>query len=94
MVQEMEKAKAFDEVKDGFFENMPVPVTLDCMEATHFSRNPKIVDYLREYGVMKEYGSGVRGMREEMERVGGLAPEYRISGTMLQAKIWKNAVSV
>ena len=70
---------------------LPVPVTLDCMQCTHFSRNPKIVDYLRQYGIMKECGSGVRGMREEMERFGGQAPEYKINGTILQAKIRKNA---
>lgn len=34
---------------------LPVPVTLDCMQSTHFSRNPKIADYLRQYGVMEKY---------------------------------------
>ena len=37
---------------------------------THFSRNPKIAAFLKDYGYVKEYGEGVDRMCKELEAIG------------------------
>ena len=37
---------------------------------THFSRNPKIAEFLRDYNFVKEYGEGVDRMCRELEAAG------------------------
>jgi len=36
----------------------------------HFSRNPKIAAFMKDYGYVKEYGEGVDRMCRELEAVG------------------------
>lgn len=43
---------------------------------THFSRNPKIAAFLKDYGYVKEYGEGVDRMCKELEAVGLPDPVY------------------
>ena len=57
---------------------------------THFSRNPKIAEFLKAYSLVKEYGEGVDRMRKELEAIGLQGPEYRINAFMLQAIIRNN----
>ena len=54
---------------------------------THFSRNPKIAEFLRDYNFVKEYGEGVDRMCRELEAAGLQSPEYRLNAFMLQATI-------
>ena len=46
------------------------------MRYTHFSRNPKIAEFLKAYNFVKEYGEGVNRMCIELETVGLKEPEY------------------
>lgn len=57
---------------------------------THFSRNPKIAEFLKAYSFVKEYGEGVDRMRKELEAIGLQEPEYRINAFMLQEIIRNN----
>ena len=57
----------------GTFAGM---VTKDNIRHTHFSRNPKIAAFLKDYGYVKEYGEGVDRMCKELESVGLPDPVY------------------
>lgn len=58
-------------------------VKADNIRSTHFSRNPKIAEFLRVYKFVKEYGEGVNRMYEEMEKAGLPEPEYNKNNFML-----------
>ena len=66
---------------------LPGLVKTDNMRHTHFSRNPKIAEFLKTYSFVKEYGEGVDRMCKELEAVGLQAPEYYSNAFMLQAVI-------
>lgn len=53
----------------------------------HFSRNPKIFEFLHEYEYVKEFGEGVDRMYREMEAAGLPEPEYRTVEFMLYATL-------
>ena len=59
---------------------------------THFSRNPKIAEFLKAYSFVKEYGEGVDRMWKELEAIGLQGPEYRMNAFMLQTIIRNNAL--
>jgi len=71
---------------------LPGLVKTDNIRHTHFSRNPKIAEFLKAYSFVKEYGEGVDRMYKELEAVGLQGPEYRINAFMLQAIIRNNSV--
>lgn len=73
---------------------LPGLVKTDNMRYTHFSRNPKIAEYLKAYHFVKEYGEGVDRMCKELENVGLKNPVYYINAFMLQAIIYNDASSV
>ena len=62
-------------------------VKTDNIRHTHFSRNPKIAEFLKVYSFVKEYGEGVDRMCKELEAVGLQDPEYRLNAFMLQTTI-------
>ena len=66
---------------------LPGLVKTGNIRHTHFSRNPKIAEFLRDYNFVKEYGEGVDRMCRELEAVGLQSPEYRLNAFMLQATI-------
>lgn len=66
---------------------LPGLVKTDNMRYTHFSRNPKIAEFLKAYSFVKEYGEGVDRMCKELEAVGLQDPEYRLNAFMLQTTI-------
>lgn len=70
---------------------LPGLVKVDNIRHTHFSRNPKIAEFLRAYDFVKEYGEGVDRMCKELEAAGLQDPEYRISAFMLQTIIRNHA---
>jgi len=71
---------------------LPGLVKTDNIRHTHFSRNPKIAEFLKAYSFVKEYGEGVDRMYKELEAVGLQGPEYRLNAFMLQATIRNNSM--
>lgn len=67
---------------------LPGLVKKENIRHTHFSRNPKIAEFLKAYSFVKEYGEGVERMCKELEAVGMKAPEYRLNAFMLQVTVW------
>lgn len=67
---------------------LPGLVRAHNIRNTHFSRNPKIAEYLKVYKFVKEFGEGVNRMCNELEAVGLKQPEYYINDFMLQAIIF------
>ena len=74
----------------GSFAGM---VNKDNIRYTHFSRNPKIATFLKDYGYVKEYGEGVDRMCKELESIGLPAPVFNnstfILKTMVRSAIYK-----
>lgn len=69
---------------------LPGMVRADNIRFTHFSRNPKIAEFLKAYDYVKEYGEGVDRMCKELEAVGQKNPEYYTNAFMLQTVIYNN----
>ena len=57
----------------GTFAGM---VKKENIRYTHFSRNPKIAAFLKDYGYVKEYGEGVDRMCRELEAIGLPDPRF------------------
>ncbi len=74
----------------GSFAGM---VNKDNIRYTHFSRNPKIATFLKDYGYVKEYGEGVDRMCKELESIGLPAPVFNnstfILKTMVRSAVYK-----
>ena len=74
----------------GIFAGM---VNKDNIRYTHFSRNPKIATFLKDYGYVKEYGEGVDRMCKELESIGLPAPVFNnstfILKTMVRSAVYK-----
>ena len=69
---------------------LPGMVKADNIRFTHFSRNPKIAEFLKAYDFVKEYGEGVDRMCKELEAAGQKNPEYYTNAFMLQTVIYNN----
>ncbi len=67
---------------------LPGLVRADNIRYTHFSRNPKIAEFLKAYNFVKEYGEGVDRMCIELKTAGLTDPEYRTNAFILQAIIY------
>ena len=70
---------------------LPGIVRLNNMRVVHFSRNPKIAEFLHEYDYVQEFGEGVDRMYREMETAGLPMPEYVSNAFMLNATIRNGA---
>ena len=66
---------------------LPGLVRVNNIREFHFSRNPKIVEFLNEYDLVKEFGEGVDRIYRDMEEAGLPEPEYRQSEFMLYATL-------
>ena len=51
---------------------------------THFSRNPKIAEFLKAYDFVKEYGEGVDRMCKELEAAGQKNPAIQDENPAIQ----------
>ena len=71
---------------------LPGLVRADNIRFTHFSRNPKIAEFLKKYKFVKEFGEGVNRMCNELEQVGLKDPVYHTNAFMLQAVIYNSKV--
>ncbi|WP_278890038.1 ATP-binding protein [[Ruminococcus] lactaris] len=69
---------------------LPGLVKTDNIRHTHFSRNPKIAEFLKVYSFVKEYGEGVDRMCKELEAVGLQDPEYRLNEKKTTVWLIKN----
>lgn len=66
---------------------LPGIIRVNNIREFHFSRNPKIVELLTEYDLVKEYGEGVDRVYRDMEAAGLPEPVYRQSDFMLYATL-------
>jgi ATP-dependent DNA helicase RecG len=66
---------------------LPGIVRLNNMRRVHFSRNPKIAQFLHEYEYVQEFGEGVDRLYEVMESAGLPQPEYKVESFMLDATL-------
>ena len=66
---------------------LPGIVRLNNLRTVHFSRNPKIAEFLHQYEYVKEFGEGVDRMFKEMQDAGLPAPEYTDNAFMLNVTI-------
>ena len=66
---------------------LPGLVRINNIREFHFSRNPKIVELLNEYDLVKEFGEGVDRVYRDMAEAGLPEPEYRQSEFMLYATL-------
>ncbi|MCD8084676.1 MAG: putative DNA binding domain-containing protein, partial [Clostridiales bacterium] len=66
---------------------LPGLVRTTNIREIHFSRNPKIFEFLHEYEYVKEFGEGVDRMFREMEEAALPAPEYRTVEFMVFATL-------
>ena len=73
---------------------LPGVVKVDNIWHTHFSRNPKIAEYLKAYEYVKEYGEGVPRMFKELEDVGLNRPQYYMDAFMLKTVVYNNFVDL
>ncbi|MCM1498242.1 MAG: putative DNA binding domain-containing protein [Clostridium sp.] len=66
----------------------PGLVRAENIRYTHFSRNPRIAEFLKAYNFVKEYGEGVNRMCNELESAGLRVPEYYCNAFILQTVIY------
>lgn len=67
---------------------LPGLVRTDNIRYTHFSRNPRIAEFLKVYNFVKEYGEGVNRMCNELESMGLSAPEYYCNAFILHTVVY------
>lgn len=66
---------------------LPGRVRLNNMRTTHFSRNPKIAAFMKEYEFIREFGEGVDRMYRELEEGGWPKPVFKQDDFMLRASL-------
>ena len=66
---------------------LPGMVRANNIREFHHSRNPKIVEHLNEYDLVKEFGEGVGRIYRDMAEAGLPEPRYRQSDFMLYAEL-------
>lgn len=67
---------------------LPGLVKANNIRHTHFSRNPRIAEYLKAYEYVKEYGEGVDRMCTELENAGLRHPVYYIDAFILKTIVY------
>ena len=71
---------------------LPGIVRTDNIRHTHFSRNPKIAEYLKAYDYVKEFGEGVDRMCRELSAIGTKEPQYHLAAFIMKASVWANVL--
>ena len=67
---------------------LPGIVRTDNIRHTHFSRNPKIAEYLKAYDYVKEFGEGVDRMCRELTAIGVNEPKYHLVAFIMKAEVY------
>ena len=71
---------------------LPGIVRPDNIRHTHFSRNPKIAEYLKAYDYVKEFGEGVDRMCRELSALGVREPQYNLVAFIMKATVCANVL--
>lgn len=66
---------------------LPGRVRINNMRTTHFSRNPKIAGFMKDYEFIREFGEGVDRMYRELEEGGWEKPVFKQDDFMLRASL-------
>lgn len=66
----------------------PSIVRSDNIRHTHFSRNPKIAEFLKAYKYVREFGEGVDRMCKELEAKGLHDPKYILTTFILKSTVY------
>lgn len=66
----------------------PGIVRSDNIRHTHFSRNPKIAEFLKAYKYVREFGEGVDRMCKELEAKGLHDPKYILATFILKSTVY------
>ncbi len=72
---------------------LPGIVRIDNIRHTHFSRNPKIAEYLKAYDYVKEFGEGVDRMCRELASVGTKEPHYQLVAFIMKATVYASILT-
>jgi ATP-dependent DNA helicase RecG len=72
---------------------LPGYITLDNIVEEHFSRNPRLVNGLFEWGYIEELGLGVDRMIEDMAQAGHPVPEFRATPYSFTVVLRRSLVS-
>ena len=67
--------------------NLPGLVRPDNIRHTHFSRNPKIAQYLKAYKYVKEFGEGIDRICNELETKGCVIPSFHTDAFILKTTL-------
>ena len=67
--------------------DLPGLVRPDNIRHTHFSRNPKIAQYLKAYKYVKEFGEGIDRICSELETKGCAIPSFHTDAFILKATL-------
>jgi len=73
--------------------DLPGLVRPDNIRHTHFSRNPKIAQYLKAYKYVKEFGEGIDRICNELETKGCAIPSFHVDAFILKATLRAEWVS-
>ena len=71
---------------------LPGIVRTDNIRHTHFSRNPKIAEFLKAYDYVKEFGEGVDRMCRELSALGVKEPQYNLVAFIMKATVCANVL--
>ena len=67
--------------------DLPGQVRPDNIRHTHFSRNPKIAQYLKAYKYVKEFGEGIDRICSELETKGCTIPSFHVNAFILKSTL-------
>lgn len=66
---------------------LPGLVRAENIRHTHFSRNPKIAQFLKAYNYVKEFGEGIDRICNELESRGAVIPTFHTDAFILKATL-------
>ncbi|MGC8781248.1 MAG: ATP-binding protein [Anaerolineae bacterium] len=73
---------------------LPGYITLDNIVEEHFSRNPRLVNGLFEWGYIEQLGLGIDRMIEEMVQAGHPQPEFKATPYSFTVVLRRNVTAV
>ncbi len=71
---------------------LPGLVRAENIRHTHFSRNPKIAQFLKAYNYVKEFGEGIDRICNELESRGATIPSFYTDSFILKATLMAESV--
>ncbi len=70
--------------------NLPGIVNLDNIRHVHFSRNPHIAKFLKNYKYVREFGEGIDRIYRELSEIGSPDPDFSKTSFILRATAYMN----